>query len=287
VNKSQIKQKSFRILQGSVLLVFLGRAWQHLFWDAPFRTFFWDEENLKPIIENIFKWDWTAYVTSAQTDQFIQYSVIGFGVLYLICTILTLWWNPKSRFTKIVLVLGGIALLFLAYLNMKENFYRYGQFFEYAIQFSIPFVLVYYHKRWLQRHIELILKLLVAVVFISHGLYAVGYYPIPGHFIGMIITIFGCSQDVAINFLLVAGILDFLVGIAIFIPKLKRYALIYACFWGLMTALARVVSGFYIDFIWQSIHQNLYETLYRLPHGLIPLMLLYMSSEKKKEATTN
>jgi len=277
----EIKQKSFRILKWSLLAVFVGRAWQHLFWDAPFRAFFWDEDLLKPIVESVFNNDWTAYVTSARVDQNIQSLTVAFGVLYLLCAFLVLRFNLKSKISKTLLIAGGIGLLFLSYLNMKEQFYRYGQFFEYSLQFSLPFLLVYYQKELIQKNLEIILKILVAIVFISHGLYAVGYYPIPGQFIGMIITIFGCSQETALQVLLVAGILDFLVGVLIFVPKLSRYALIYACIWGLLTSFARIVSGFYMDFIWQSIHMNLYETIYRLPHGLIPLMLLYMRSEKR------
>ena len=92
----------------------------------------------------------------------------------------------------------------------------------------------------------------------------------------MVIHIFGCSESTAISFLYIAGILDFIIAILIFIPKVSKFALWYAIIWGLLTAFARIVANFYIDFPWQSIHQNLYGVLYRLPHGLVPFITLLL-----------
>ena len=64
------------------------------------------------------------------------------------------------------------------------------------------------------------LILLIAAVFIAHGLYAVGYYPIPGYFLGMVIDILGLTEQGARNFLLIAGILDFIGAFLIFLPKI-------------------------------------------------------------------
>jgi hypothetical protein len=43
--------------------------------------------------------------------------------------------------------------------------------------------------------------------------------------------------------------------------------------------MARLLGNFYSDFIIRSLHQNTFEMLYRLPHGLIPLLLLYMHNK--------
>ena len=97
----------------------------------------------------------------------------------------------------------------------------------------------------------------------------------------MVINIFEVNESSARLFLFIAGILDFLLTIFIFIPKFSKIALMYAVFWGLLTSLARIVGGFYADFLLESIHLNLYQVVFRLPHGFIPLMLLIKRKEFK------
>lgn len=273
---------SFLILKWSVFSVFIGRAYQHLFWDAPFRAFFWDEELLKPFIENIIGIQWGDYVSSVSFDLFLKYLTFGFGLLYLVSAGFTLFYNEKNKFHKIVLICASIGLFFLSYLLMKEKFYRVSQFFEYSLQFGIPIIFMFYTKSFFKKNINLILRLLIAIVFVSHGLFAIGYYPVPGHYLGMVINIFDVTESSARQFLFVAGVLDFLLAIFIFVPKLSKTALIYAVFWGLATSFARIIGGFYADFVLESIHLNLYQVVYRLPHGLIPLMLLIKMKEIKK-----
>ncbi|SDX24765.1 hypothetical protein SAMN05444411_10427 [Lutibacter oricola] len=276
--------KSFNLLKLSVILVFIGRAYQHLFWDAPVRAFFWDENLIKPLIENLFNVEWQTYVTSVTLDLFLDNLVVGFGLLYSLCFLAVIFYKPSKKVLKYLILVGSIGLVFLAFLLMKERFYQFAQFFEYSLQFAIPVIFVFSYKGWVYNNLILILKVLVAIVFVAHGLYAVGYYPVPGYFLGMVINIFGFSEEVSKTFLLVAGVLDFVVSILIFIPKTAKIALLYAFVWGTLTALARVVAGLSVDFFWESIHLNLFQTIYRLPHGLIPLYLFFrMKNEKLNE----
>ena len=155
IRKSSV---SFLIFKWSVFSVFIGRAYQHLFWDAPFRAFFWDEELLKPIIENFIGIQWSNYVSSISFDLFLKYLAIAFGLLYLISAVITLFFNEKSKFQRIILISGSIGLFLLSYLLMKEKFYRVSQFFEYSLQFSIPLIFVYYNNPFIKKNITLILK---------------------------------------------------------------------------------------------------------------------------------
>ena len=268
--------KRTNLLKVSVFLIFLGRAWQHLFWDAPYRTFFWDESLLKPIVESWFGMNWTDYVTSPRTDTIIQTLIQCNGFLYLlaaICTLLVTKFNKKLF--KIPLFVGGISLVILSVLLAKEKFYHIAQFFEHSIQFGLPFVYLYtFSENYEKPRLYRILKILIAVTFFSHGLYAFGAYPVPGKFVDMVINIFGCSEGFAVSFLYVAGILDFILAVLLFIHNVDKYALIYAVVWGLLTAFARLVANFYWEFPLQSLHQNLYQVIYRLPHGLTPLIVL-------------
>lgn len=273
--KNELKlSKSFTLLKISVILIFLGRAWQFIFWDAPFRTFFWNESLLKPFVETIIGVDWQTYANSPKLDVFINSSVLAFGILYLLSAIAVILHSKIERIANYIIIFGGIGLLLLAFLLMSDRFYQFSQFFEYSIQFSIPFIFVFYHKICIQKHLVLILKLLIAAVFIAHGLYAVGYYPVPGYFLGMVIDILGFTEQGALNFLLVVGILDFIGSILIFVPKVTRYALIYLAIWGFLTSFARLVAGFSFDFFWELLHLNLYQTIYRLPHGILPIIVL-------------
>ncbi|WP_299676435.1 hypothetical protein [uncultured Tenacibaculum sp.] len=284
------------LLKLSIFFIFFGRAWQHLFWDAPYRTFFWDESLLKPVIENWFGVSWTTYATSSTTDFFVQSLIIGKGVLYTIAAISSLLITKSNKkLLKIPIFIGGLSLVILTVLLTKEKFYHFAQFFEHSIQFGLPFVLLYSLKeKYSEERLYFILKILIAVTFFSHGLYAFGAYPVPGKFVDMVINIFGCSESFALSFLYIAGILDFVLAILIFIPKLNKYALIYAVVWGLLTALARIVANFYWDFPIQSLHQNMYQVIYRLPHGITPLIVLtgivvYLKQKKTlkiKEITT-
>ncbi|WP_442265823.1 hypothetical protein ACSIGC_16220 [Tenacibaculum sp. ZS6-P6] len=264
------------LLKLSVFFIFIGRAWQHLFWDAPYRTFFWDESLLKPIIENWFGVSWRIYATSSTTDFLVQSLIIGKGFLYVMAAISSLLITKSNKkILKIPIFIGGVSLVILTILLTKEKFYHFAQFFEHSIQFGLPFVLLYSLKEgYNKQKLIVILKILIVVTFFSHGLYAFGVYPVPGKFVDMVINIFGCSESFALSFLYIAGILDFVIAVLIFIPKLSKYVLIYAVVWGLLTALARVAANFYWDFPIQSLHQNLYQVIYRLPHGITPLIVL-------------
>lgn len=272
------KQHISFIIKLSAFLVFFGRAWQHVFWDAPYRSFFWDESLLSPIIENLLGIPWQEYVTHSNTDRFIQNIILCNGILYLLAAIISLLINYKTfRWAKFPIFLGGISLLLLTILMTKEKFYHTAMFFEHSIQFGIPFVLLY----WFQKHrniskLKTFIKILIACTFVSHGLYAFGVYPVPGKFVDMVIQIFGCTEQNALIFLYIAGILDFVVAILIFIPQIEKYGLWYTIIWGLLTACARIVANFQIDFVVQSIHQNWFQTLFRLPHGLVPLISLFL-----------
>ena len=283
MNDRRLTLVAKRILRISVFSVFLGRAWQHLFWNAPYRTLFWDEELLQPLIENIFNISWSKYVTAASTDLWIQNCVFYTGVLYLLGAISVLFYeNYKSKVMKYIILFGGVNLVLLSFLLMKEKFYQFAQFFEHSIQFSLPFIFVYtFSERFRIKNLVFFVKILIAIVFVSHGLYAIGYYTVPGNFVDMVMGILPVSELFAKTFLSIAGFLDFLMAVYIFIPKTSRIALWYAFIWGTLTALARVVSNFQFDFPWQSIHQEMYETIYRFAHGLLPMFLLIVHRQNK------
>ncbi len=266
------------LLRLSCFTVFFGRAWQHLFQDAPFRSFFWDEEILSGFVTKWLGMTWNEYATSAVVDSLIQVFTRAHGVLYLVCAILSLTVKKEDRIAKAVLAVGAFALFILAALYCKEKFYQAGQFFEYSAQFGAPVLLLWaVSVNESSARFEATLRLCVALTFICHGLYAYGYYSVPGEFVDMTIEIMKLTESQSYMFLKVCGVLDFLIGAAILSNIAKPYVLCYAMAWGTLTALARVVSNV-------SIHQanfghNLFqwapEVIFRLPHALLPAAALF------------
>jgi len=278
------KIKLIRILQLSATTVFLGRAWQYLYWDAPFRALLWDESLMQQPIEKLFGWSWERYVSSPEVEAAIQYLINGVGVLYLFAA-LAVYLSPKfPRLSKGLLFLGGINLIILAILETKTHFFFASQFFEYSLQFSVPFFLLIYwkHRQWNTALLNG-MKVAIALVFISHGLFAIGFYPRPGYFVEMVMNVVGLNQRQAIQFLNIAGILDFVVSIAIFLPhRLAKPALFYMVFWGFCTTMARIAANFYPE-LWQyTLSRWVHESLFRFPHFLIPLLVLIWAEKQNK-----
>lgn len=282
------QKNSLFLLKLCVVFIFLGRAYQYLFFNAPFRAILWDESLLKPFIESIFKISWREYATNLTVDKWIQISIKINGVIFLLGALASIYIRTtfNRKFLRILISFGGFLLLLLAYLTLKERFFQHGQFFEHAIQIGLPFTLLYaIDPRSSIDRITLILKILVSLTFVSHGLYAVGIYPVPGHFIDMVIGSLGVSENTAVVILKIAGILDFLISILLFVPKVSKYALLYAFIWGTITAIARFTSNFDANFIGSSFHQTIYLVIYRLPHGLIPLLVFLIQQKKYSKNT--
>lgn len=274
------------LLRLSAFTVLLGRAWQHLYWDAPFRALLWDEQLLSGIVENFSTMEWETYITSMAVDNAIGNSIKMFGFFYLFVAILTLFIRQLPRFFYHFLLLSSLALISLALLYCKERFFSIGQFFEYTLQFGSPFFLWWWIRQEnpitiLPRFIW-VLKLAIALTFICHGLYAVGYYPIPVQFMEMTMNILGTSEEASKTFLKTAGVLDFVVATGIFLPwKWSRFLLLYAVLWGFGTTIARVWANFNWEWLDYVLLQWLHESVMRMPHFLIPLVVLVGSKYRE------
>ena len=272
MNKKQ--QRNILILiQIATVAVFAGRAWQHLFWDAPYRTLLWDEAWMSGIVQGLFGMQWEDYITSMSVDKGIQSVIKGTGIFYLLCALVALFIERLPKWMSKVLLLGAASLTFLAALYCKEKFFSIGQFLEYSLQVGSPLFLYAVVRQQLEwKRLLFFMKIALALTFVCHGLYAINYYPRPGLFVEMCINTFGTSESATYTLLNVAGILDFVLSVLIFFPfRYAQPAVLYAVFWGFLTSFARVVSFFDISYVGESLHQWLHETIYRFPHFLIPL----------------
>ena len=276
----EIKRHTFvKILQIATACVFAGRAWQHLFWDAPYRELLWDQSLMQGLIETLTGWTWKEYVTNLAVDETIQKFTVVIGIFFGMCSLIAIFIKRLPHFFRFFLWLGTFRLFVLALLYTKDHFYHLGQFFEFALQIGSPvFLLVVLKTGKISDRLAFWMKIAIALTFSCHGLYALGYYPRPGYFFEMTMRILGISQLGAMHFLNVAGTVDFVVAAGIFLPsKWAKWFLLYAASWGLATSLARIFGNFYWDFPIASLHQWAHEAVYRLPHFFIPLILFLRS----------
>ena len=273
------------MLRIGTALCFWGWAWQHLRWDVPYREILWSPDRFGWIV-SLFAVEWEAYAGNAANDASIQGFIHGMGYVYLIFGLLALTVH-RNRWGQITgLLIGCLCLLLIAYLCYLDKMLKLGQFIEYGSQVLSPLILVLALQRGLRSELVLgIVRVAIICTFAGHGLYAIGFYEMPGHFITMTMKILQVSQPAAENILRIAGALDFLICGAMFHPMLRKPALIYAAIWGLLTALARVWTGFSFEYAYWGLDQSLHQTILRMPHAILPLYLVLAlrGAEQAKE----
>ena len=257
----------------ATVAIFAGRGYGYLFFDAPLRVLLWDEALMTPFVERVLGMTWWDYAGNLRITAGFQTAIKTIGTYYMVCAGLAVAFYLRGwRWLRWPLLFGALLLLGHAFLEAKDRFYHLAQFFEFGIQVGTPVLFVGALAGWWgEARLLSLAKVLIAVTFSAHGLYALGVYPVPAHFVDMSIRGLGMSEAVARRFLTVAGVLDLVLAVAIFVPRLARPALVYATFWGFTTAAARVWVGFSIDYPWASLHQSAYATVFRLGHGLLPL----------------
>ncbi|MEM7246335.1 MAG: hypothetical protein AAF533_13380 [Acidobacteriota bacterium] len=285
----RLERGVLRLLRLGVVAVFLGRAWQHLRWDAPFRALLWNQDLMETPVRLVLGMSWREWAGSLAVDQGITLSIRGFGVLYLACGLLALIVRPGWRLAQAVLVAGGLGLSGLALLYWKDHLRHGAQLIEYSSQWAVVFLLlVALHHGVSSKGFLLALRLAIVGTFLGHGLYAIGWYETPGHYVTMIMTATGLAEPASVGLLRTAGVADVVACVLLFVPQrqLQLAALLYCTAWGFLTALARTWCHFSLDFALASLDQWLFETVLRLPHGLLPLALLGILELRRRAATT-
>ncbi len=112
------------------------------------------------------------------------------------------------------------------------------------------------------KKIEWILRIALCGEFLGHGWYA---WQATANFQALLMGATGMSAAWAVKLLPVIGCLDFAVAAAALVKPL-RVILLYAAVWGLLTALARPLSG----------ETEIWAFIERWPNCAIPLALLWL-----------
>ena len=274
---------SFNIFKIAALSLFLGRGWLYLFWSAPLRTILWSETFFQGFITGVLGLNWNEYVTDPAIDTAINRVIQGFGAFFILVFFITLFIKPENKKTAKFLLAGSLLMFLLVFLRFVEKFFYIGMLIEHAIQVGTPLVFYFLLRKKLSaKKFILFIKIIIAMTFVGHALFAVGFHPVPGNFIDMIISILGVSEGTAVELLLVAGSIDIVASILLFVKETERYALFFMVFWGSATAFARMVANFNVDLALASGLQWLPETITRFPHALIPLGLYFYLNERRK-----
>jgi len=269
------------ILRLSAFCVFFGRGWEHLITDAPFRAILWDQSIMEGLINVLTGFSWNEYASSTTFNFIIDASIKITGIFYLLCAIVSLFISVKHIRLSKLLVLGSLLLIVLSLVFYKSKFLQFGQLIEYSCQMFSPlflYVILFYNVHLPK--LSFILKLAIALTFVGHGLYALGVYPTPGIWTDMSLSSLNFiglypSVNQIQNIIYLAGILDMILAVGIFLPnKWSVPFLIWAFIWGLLTALSRVIGFMNIDPSWHTLVQWLPQTIMRLPHALIPFAVL-------------
>jgi len=278
------KQTLLWIFRLSAFFVFFGRGWEHLFWDAPFRAVLWDQTLMEGLVTALTGMTWKAYATSSTVNFVIDSSIKLVGLVYLICAIVSLTIKAHHKKLSILLWIGCFLLILLSFLFYKNKFYKFGQFIEYSCQmFSPLFLLLFLVYKIQVNKLNFLLKIAIALTFIGHGLYALGVYVTPGIWIDMAMSslnVIGLypSEIQVENIIYIAGIIDIVLAVGIFLPnKWSIPFIVWAIIWGLLTALSRVVGFMNFDPSWHTLFQWLPQTIFRLPHAIIPLASLWLT----------
>ncbi|MGI9525870.1 MAG: hypothetical protein ACR2MS_02040 [Weeksellaceae bacterium] len=254
---------------------------QLIFWEAPFRTLLWDQQLLKPIVENILNTDWKTYANSPQTDVYINDSILFVGWIFIISALacVTAFLDYYKKISTIIIYIGAILLALVIFLEFKEKFYHTAQLIEGAIQVGTCFLFpIWINQHIGKRRLALLLKIVIGLCFAGHGLYAIGFYATPGKFIDMTIILLGVNETQAKLFLHIVGWLDILIFPLLFTKFLWKPALIYAILWGFLTSFARMAYYLVLNNFEVLAFSMLHDTLFRLSHGLIPLSLYILLS---------
>ena len=266
---------TFQLLQTAAIGLLLGRAWQHIFWDAPYRELLWDEYWMKDIVGQVLGLSWSEYVSNPLYDERIQIFTQGLGWFYVISAMAALGIQWFPRLARSVLNTSGLAIFLLSLIAWKEYSWQIGQLLEYSLQWATPLLLAASSKRSIpEKWIRYASRAAISATFIGHGLYAAGYYPVPGNFIEMTMRSLSIGEDAARTFLFGIGILDILAALGVIWPvRFKTTIFAYLILWGLLTSLARVWGYFSIDFFENWWQMWIHELLMRFPHFLVPWFL--------------
>ncbi|QDV62058.1 hypothetical protein [Crateriforma conspicua] len=263
------------ILRASAFLCLAGWTWVHLYWEGPYGVLLWQDATYD--LASRLGIDWDQFVGSGADDGWVQLWLGRIGWIYLAVTPLTLTAGRRSYVQWGGLAIASVMLFILSYAKYVASQYQLPMLVEHGGQILSPVLLATALALGVRHRVTLAMAMVAVVTtFAGHGSYAVGWWPTPGNFYAMITLVFGVEYESATALLHLAGVLDFVVCVAVFVPPVRRLAVGYAVLWGCLTSLARPVAGMSWDLNYWGADQYVHDAVLRAPHFLIPLYLFVL-----------
>lgn len=238
--------------------------------ESPFREFLFAERWMGPVLSTLGI-TWGEWINSTMADGFASKLEWGMAILFWLSAAGVLW-RPHW---KGWLVTGGMTLLYLG-ARAYASAYPWLEFAEGLLWLGAASIGLGIAKRTQASFFSIA----AALVFLSHGIIALGWVDRPGRWGDMVSSVLGLGPQGVDGFLIGIGVLDVLAAVLVvwglFARQLKpwTWGLWWMFFWGTLTALTRVSSHLGMDTDVQWV-QWLAQTLYRLPNGLIPGLMLW------------
>ena len=253
-----------RILQITVAILLLGRAWQHLFWDAPL------EYLLSPKL---------------YSEEFIDRVTTGLGWFYLIGIIFTFTLDNRNSRWGYSFVLYSAVLLLLAQLYRAANSYELPTILLYTSQFATPYL--YYQLQFTKIPIGRImsmLKLSLTLTLGGYAWYAFGFiYGQKKEWLLGLADVFGIDNQTAVYLLYLLGAFEIIIVLVLWVKPVQKIGLAGILFWGVLLMLASV-GLFWIDQPhWQSGLRSMWELLCLVPNAGLSFAIWKYINDKKKE----
>lgn len=264
--------------------VLIGWGILHLFWDAPYRTVLWNQGFLEGIVSGLFNTPWGDYAANPAVDRSIQFGIRVVGGVLTLLAVFSLVVKERAR-SAAFLFLGSAIVALVSFLHYLDTGSRIGMLIELTAQIVAP-ALLWLHLRDLgkggdalrtDQRLFLFIKIAVGLTFFGHGLYAIGFYPVPGPFIDMTIAILRVTEPEARMLLRIAGIFDVLIPVGLCFHRFTPAIFIYAAIWGVLTTLARPVSHLMLEGQASNWSFFLAQTLIRIPHFALPVAGLLLA----------
>jgi uncharacterized membrane protein len=251
-----MKGKLIEYIKWFVVILLIGKGVLHFTADQPYAFIFGNDELVSYLFGSL---------------------LVLFGILAALpVRVLTKgWWIYLFMTPSLLLILQSYA----AYIQAG---YVLEQFIELTLQMALPLTLVYLIKGKHQstKKKYYLLTVLVALTFVGHALFAIGFNYLPGNFLEMTTrSLPWMSNENAVSFLFIIGVVDIVCAICAFIPQLRKGAIWYLIIWGLLTSVARTYYAVDEGFVLDLLTNNIPNTIYRLPHGLVPFVMLLLAYE--------
>ncbi|MCB9196415.1 MAG: hypothetical protein H6598_09335 [Flavobacteriales bacterium] len=280
-------------LRWGTVLMFLSRAYEHIRWGGPYRDIFYHPQGLGGWYANLIDRPLKEIYNDHFYEHALSYFSKGIGVIFLLTAVVILFYERLVKFKWILYPTSFFLLLYYFGLLYGKNLQQFGMFFEHMGQFVIPWCFVFaVENKWRRTMWWAISG--ISLTFFCHGLYAMGYYPQPGHFADMMISGFGMTEDTSRYLLKWIGYIDLVFAFLVFLtPTLSNQKgwkelvwinLWYAIIWGFLTAVARIYTSYTPGMFGHWMDQHLFQTIVRIPHFVIPIViwLYYFRSKEIK-----